>query len=97
MSALVEGGHFEGAAGACRCLFEYQGDVLAFQAGLLGTGVLGALEVGCQVKEEFYFPWGEVQQLKKAAVSKIECHIVLIVKELSLCRRRPRKGFLLRL
>ena len=48
---LVLGANLESAAGAGGGLLENQGDVLAFEVGLLGTGIFGAFQVASQVEE----------------------------------------------
>ena len=51
VSTLVFCTNLEGAASAGGGLLENQGDVLAFQGGLLGAGILGAFQVASQVEQ----------------------------------------------
>ncbi|MNN35709.1 hypothetical protein D3C81_1495680 [compost metagenome] len=71
---LVISGHFEGAAGAGRGFFEDQGDIVAFQVLLLGTGVLGTLEVAGQVQQVLQLASAVVFEAEQVAVMDVERH-----------------------
>src|SRR5207245_1077913 len=76
--SLVVRGDLEGAAGAGGGLLEDQGDVLAEQPGLLGTGVFGGLELRGEVDQVTELLRSEVELLEEVPVPEVERHAGLL-------------------
>jgi hypothetical protein len=68
MGSLVVRGHLKRAARTGTGLFKNEGNVLAFEALDLGSGLLGFFELCGQVQEILDLLRGKIQQFEKMAV-----------------------------